>query len=158
MFFLACKIYLNKANINYAIFLKFLRREKMLKKLFLLLTACICFLSYPKNLIITFVYSNPEFIAMQNKTFKKFLQDDYEYVVFSDAPTEKEHEAINAMCAQLDVRCIRIPQNIHEYPYYLPLNMPQIYPNHQTPSNVRHVHCVQYALDNFCFDMMVSYC
>lgn len=124
----------------------------MLKKLFLLSISCIVFLSYPKNLIITFVYSNPEFIEMQHKTFKKFLQDDYEYIVFSDAPTEKGHEEINTTCAQLGVRCVRIPQNIHEYPYYLPLNTPEIYQNHQAPSNVRHVHCVQYALDNFCFD------
>lgn len=105
-----------------------------------------------KTLIITFSYSNPEFIPIQQKTFKHFMKDDYDFVVFSDAPTESGHKEIYDMCVQCDVACIRIPQHIHEYPYYLPLNMPQIYSNHTVPSNVRHVHCVQYSLNALGFD------
>ena len=37
-----------------------------------------------KILIITHNYNRPDFIEIQSATFKKFLQDDYEYVVFND--------------------------------------------------------------------------
>lgn len=72
--------------------------------------------------------------------------------MFSDAPTEEGHQKIAAKCKRYGIRCIRIPQYIHEEPYYLPLNLPQIYGNHTIPSNVRHVHCVQYSLDTLGFD------
>lgn len=105
-----------------------------------------------KVLIITYSYNNPEFIEMQNRTFKKFIRDDYEFVVFSDAPTEPGHKKIDEMCRKSNIKCIRVPQHIHEYPYYLPLTMPQIYTNHKVPSNVRHVHAIQYSLDTLGFN------
>ena len=108
--------------------------------------------TYAKVLIITYSYSNPEFIEIQHKTFKHFVKDPYEFVVFSDAPTEAGHKQIEAMCRQCGIACLRVPQHIHESPYYLPLNMPQIYPNHTVPSNVRHVHSVQYSLDTLGFN------
>ena len=107
---------------------------------------------HAKVLIITYNYNNPEFITMQHQTFKKFIEDEYEFIVFSDAPTESGHKQIDAMCTQCGIKCIRIPQQIHENPYYLPLNMPQIYHNHTVPSNVRHVHSVQYSLNTLGFD------
>lgn len=103
-----------------------------------------------KILIITHSYSHPEFIGIQSKTFKNFLKDDYEFVVFSDAPTEQGHEQINAACRESGIQCIRIPQEIHQPPYYLPLNMD--FPNRIIPSNVRHVHAVQYSLDKLGFN------
>lgn len=105
-----------------------------------------------KTLIITYNYDNPEFIKMQHYTFKRFVQDEYEFVVFSDAPTETAHNAIATMCKKYGIQCIRVPQHIHEDPYYLPLNIPEIYQNHITPSNVRHVHSIQYSLDVLGFD------
>ncbi len=39
-----------------------------------------------KVLIMTYVHSRPDFIELHDKTFKAFLKDDYEYVVFNDAP------------------------------------------------------------------------
>lgn len=122
----------------------------LVRSLFFML---VCFnVSYAKNLIITFCYNCPEFIEMQAKTFKRFVLDEYDYVVFSDAPHEQGHALIAQKCAELGVTCVRIPQSIHEHPYYLPLNMPEIYGNHQVPSNVRHVHCVQYSLNTIGFD------
>src|SRR5690349_14766837 len=91
--------------------------------------------THAKVLIITCNYSNPEFIPIQNETFKKFIQDEFEFVVFSDAPTEAGHILIATMCSRCEVKCIRVPQSIHEYPYYMPLNMPEIYQNKLTPSN-----------------------
>lgn len=118
----------------------------------ILFTLCIDSLMQAKTLIITYNYDNPEFIKMQHYTFKRFVQDEYEFVVFSDAPTETAHNAIATMCKKYGIQCIRVPQHIHEAPYYLPLNMPEIYQNHTTPSNVRHVHSIQYSLDVLGFD------
>ena len=117
-----------------------------------LLLLFLCNTVHAKILIITYSYSNPEFIEIQYKTFKYFMKDDYEFVVFSDAPTKSCHAEIETMCKKWGISCIRIPQKIHESPYYLPLNMPEIYPNHTIPSNVRHVHSVQYSLDTLGFD------
>ena len=108
--------------------------------------------AYAKVLIFTYAYSRPEFLAMQHKTFSKFIKDDYELIVFSDAPNEVGHQAIVEACNLLGIRCIRIPQHIHEYPYYLPLNMPEIYRDTKKPSNVRHVHAVQYSLNTLGFE------
>ncbi len=42
-----------------------------------------------KILIITHAHNRPEFIPLQDVTFKEFLKDDYEFVVFNDARDEK---------------------------------------------------------------------
>lgn len=114
---------------------------------FLLMNCC-----YAKVLIFTYAYCCPEFLEMQLKTFKKFIKDDFELILFSDAPTEEGHYKIADACNLVGVRCIRVPQHIHEYPYYLPLNMPQIYTDTKKPSNVRHAHAIQYSLDTIGFD------
>lgn len=89
---------------------------------------------------------------MQKNAFDKFVRDEFDFIVFSDAPTEIVHADIANVCAKNNVKCIRIPQKIHEEPFYLSLNMPELYSNHTTPSNVRHVHAVQYSLDKYGFD------
>lgn len=61
-----------------------------------------------KVLVFTYCYSNPEFIEMQNKTFDHFIQDDYEFIVFSDAPTEEGHKEILDVCRHSGVSCVRI--------------------------------------------------
>ena len=42
-----------------------------------------------KVLIFTYSYNKPEFIELQYKTFKKFLLDDHELIVFNDAIEKK---------------------------------------------------------------------
>lgn len=66
-----------------------------------------------KVLIITHSYTRPEFIAMQDRCFKAFLQDDYEFVVFNDAPNEEMQKKIEDACTSLAIRCIRVPQELH---------------------------------------------
>lgn len=70
-----------------------------------------------KILICTFSYNKPEFIELQYKTFKKFLQDDHEFVVFNDATEPNMIIKINQMCQSYNIKCIDIPQEIHERPY-----------------------------------------
>lgn len=65
-------------------------------------------------LIITHVHSRPDFIEIQHKTFKAFLKDDYEYVVFNDAPNQQMSSAMEQTCNKLNIRCIRVPQEMHK--------------------------------------------
>jgi hypothetical protein len=89
--------------------------------IFLLLTLLNCSnLTFSKNvLIMTYSYNRPDFIEIQNKIFKKFLKDDYTFVVFNDASQEEMANQITETCNKLNLPCIRIPQSIHEAPYLL---------------------------------------
>jgi hypothetical protein len=95
-----------------------------------------------KVLIFTYAYNRPDFVEIQHKTFKKFLTDDYEFIVFSDARSQDMKNSIKAICTQYGLKCIQIPQEIHDRPYL------QRWPgedyNHPT---VRNVNVVQYSLD-----------
>ena len=95
-----------------------------------------------KILIITHSYNRPDFIKIQNKTFKKFMKDEYEFIVFSDAADEEMNNEIINTCAQCNILCIRVPQEIHNRPYLTreagdPLHRP----------NIRHANVVQYSMD-----------
>lgn len=95
-----------------------------------------------KILIITHSFNRPDFIEIQAKTFQKFLKDDYEFVVFNDAPKEAMCQQINDTCAKLDISCVRIPQTVHTAPY-LPREKNDDF---QNPA-VRCANVVQYSLD-----------
>lgn len=99
-----------------------------------------------KVLIFTYSYNRPDFIEMQHKTFKKFLRDDYEFVVFNDAPATNMAAQIDHKCAELGIRCIRIPQYIHNLPY-LQRWKGEDY-NHPA---VRNCNVVQYSLNTLGF-------
>jgi len=71
-------------------------------------------------LVMTHCYNKPEYICYQQRTFQKFLKDDYEFVVFNDASSPAIAEQVQALCSSLQVRSIRVPQKIHKKPYYLP--------------------------------------
>jgi hypothetical protein len=100
-----------------------------------------------KVLIITHSYNRPDFIEIQYKTFAKFLQDDYEFVVFNDAKLRSIKNSIDKMCNKLGIRCIRIPQSIHDAPY-LPREPGENF-NHPC---IRCANVVQYSLDILGFD------
>ncbi|MBP9842005.1 MAG: hypothetical protein KBC64_06235 [Simkaniaceae bacterium] len=99
-----------------------------------------------KVLVITSAYNRPDFIELQDQTLKKFLKDDYEFVVFNDSPQPHMRQAIMDTCQRLGIQCINIPQSIHTKPYLKRLPGD----NFQTPS-VRNSNVVQYALDTMGF-------
>lgn len=68
------------------------------------------------TLIITHHFNRPDFIELQHKTLKAFMKSPYEFVVFNDAKTEELNNAIESICHDLDIKCIRIPQSIHSAP------------------------------------------
>jgi len=85
----------------------------LLKKLLLSLTLSPFLIAQDKVLIVTCSYSRPDFIEMQAKTFKAFMQDPYEFMVFDDAPDSATSEAIQTMCQKLSLGYQRIPQDVH---------------------------------------------
>lgn len=101
---------------------------------------------FGKVLVFTFAHNRPDFIQTQHLTLKKFLTDDYEFVVFNDASNEYNEQSINNMCCDYGIRCIRVPQEIHTYSY-LP-HEPEEDLSHPT---VRNVTVVQYSLDTLGF-------
>jgi len=128
-----------------------------------LLSLLACFQVYGKVRILTFHYNRPDFIEIQYKTFKKFLKDDHEIIVFSDAPTPELEEAIRVECEKYGITCIRFEQDWHyESSLITEIEQWEKMPNitgfaelgilkGRHPS-VRHCHVIQYALDNYGYD------
>lgn len=90
-----------------------------------------------KVLIMTHSYNRPDFIEIQARTLQASLQDEYEYVVFNDAPEEHMQHQIEQMCQKLGIRCIRVPQYLHK---------------EANNTSTRHVRGIQYSLDTIGYD------
>lgn len=100
-----------------------------------------------KVYIFTYAFNRPDFIEIQYKTFKKFLKDDYEYIVFNDATDVSKRNEIESMCASLGVTCINIPQYIHSLPY-----LKRFPGEDKNSASVRNCNVVQYSLDTLGFN------
>ncbi len=87
-------------------------------RLFLIFFALNSFFIDAKILLFTYSYNRPDFIEMQYKTFKKFLLDDYEFIVFNDATEKTMFNQINQVCEKYNIKCISIPQEIHTSQFY----------------------------------------
>jgi hypothetical protein len=100
-----------------------------------------------KLLVITHAYKRPDFIALQEKTFRAFLKDDYEFVVFNDATDRDIFLLIQETCAKFNLRCIPIPQEIHASPY-----LPRVPGEAYDHPVIKCANVVQYSLDRIGFD------
>jgi hypothetical protein len=120
--------------------------------------------------ILTFHCNDANFIDLQYKTFKKFMLDDYELIVFNDARTDEHEKTIRERCEKYGIQCVRYEQEWHDtdplnYQIYLQIQDPGFVHAHisvpvhplddktvrgiaHQPS-VRHCHVIQYSLDNF---------
>ncbi len=118
--------------------------------LFFLFVFCSVQSVFSKILIIVPVYNRPDFIEYQHKTFKKFLKDEYELVIFYDAKNSNMAWSIESVCKKYLLRCIRIPQKIHNQPY---LERPATgFSSCYQTAWVRNSYVVQYALNTVGFD------
>jgi len=65
---------------------------------YLFLTILLTLFTNPKDkvLVLTCAFNRPDFIELQYKTFKAFLNDDYEFVVFNDANNRSTYLKIHA--------------------------------------------------------------
>ena len=73
--------------------------------------------------IITSVVNNPVFIEIQYYTLKKYMQCDYEFIVFNDAKDFPDYtngydvtikQQITDLCEKLYIKCINIPNENHK--------------------------------------------
>lgn len=64
-----------------------------------------------KILIVTPTANHPEYITLQDQCFKKYLQDDYEFIIFNDARDLTMQAEIDGVCASLDIKSIHMPQD-----------------------------------------------
>lgn len=118
--------------------------------------------------LFTFHYNRPEFIEYQYATFKKFLLDDYEWIVINDAPNVDQEKAIREVCEKYGVKCVRYEQDWHKTDpindwictnvnshkknswFNFPLKNGILDPDAVSQQcSVRHSHLIQYALENF---------
>lgn len=113
--------------------------------LFLLLLL-VSFSTKSQILVFTYSYNRPDFIEIQYKTLKKFLLDEYEFIVFNDASDPHLEKEINETCSKLEIKCIRIPQIIHSLPY-----LPRMRGEDLNYPTVRNVNVVQYSLNKMGF-------
>lgn len=95
---------------------------------------------FSKILILIPVFNRPDFIELQCKTFKKFLKDDdYEIIYFNDANNSKMEESIRQTCEKYNVKCVRVPQTLHQ----------EIRQNNLATASFRHGNVLQFAYSNF---------
>lgn len=65
-----------------------------------------------KVAIYTLADQRPDFIEPQYQTFKKFISDEYEYIVLNNAISSKKRRAeINDICTRLNIRCIEVKKD-----------------------------------------------
>jgi len=74
--------------------------------------------------VITPVVNNPVFIEIQYLTLKKYLKNDFEFIIFNDAKDFPDYtnggditlkNKIIEKCKELNIKCININNNHHRY-------------------------------------------
>lgn len=141
----------------------------MIKKTLFIFLFFFSFLS-AKVRLMTFHYNRPDFLEMQIKLLKKFILDDYELIVFNDAPRPESAQAIENVCQKYDVQCVRYLQDWHnnhpltykvlsqiEDPSLLGSYLGGMHKGQEAHSiagngSMRHCHVIQFALDYFGYD------
>ncbi|HSX10879.1 MAG TPA: hypothetical protein VLF94_04095 [Chlamydiales bacterium] len=115
--------------------------------------------------ILTFHYNQADFVEMQYKALRKFLEDDFELIVFNDARTPDNEQGIKAACDKHGIKCVRFEPEWH---FSDPLNsylQSRLQEKSTVPiwgwnastsiteiannPSVRHSHVIQYALDHY---------
>jgi len=120
---------------------------------------------HAKIRFLTFHFNRPDFIELQYKTLKRFIEDDYELIVFNDANTKEREEGVRSMCEKYGITCIRFEPEWHtenplNHQILRDLTHPSLIHSHisfggknlagiSQQLSVRHCHVIQYALDNF---------
>jgi hypothetical protein len=65
-----------------------------------------------KITIYTLADKRPDFIAVQHASFKKFIKDEYEFIVLNNAMgSRKRTEEIYRICEELHIKCIKVKKD-----------------------------------------------
>src|SRR5712671_5707704 len=84
-----------------------------MKWLLLTFTSIFIVQTFASVRILTFHYNQAEFIEIQYRALQKFLRDDFELIVFNDANTLENEKAIEHICCELGIKCVRFEQQWH---------------------------------------------
>lgn len=112
-----------------------------IRLLIFLLTLVATNASFAQLLVFSYFSSEPEFVGLQYKAFRKFLPK-HRYIVFNDAFDKKDRTAIKLECKRHDIECINVPKTIHKISYP---PLPQI--NQKLDIFVRKAVTLQFALE-----------
>ena len=91
-----------------------------MKKIFCSLFICLATCCYGKVTIYSHYYNRPDFIQIQKETFEKFMQNEFELIIFEDSHKAAISKEIKEECKRLGLQYIRVPNWVFERPY-LPL-------------------------------------
>lgn len=67
-----------------------------------------------KITIFSFAVNDKFPIDIAYRQFKKYLKDDFEYVLFNDADNPEMERSINTITANNNIKCVKVPQSIHK--------------------------------------------
>lgn len=111
----------------------------------------------------TFIYSThfnmPEYIDLQLKSFKKYFNKDFEFIIINDAKNEGDltnfnqpdlEDKINNICIKNNIKCIRFPQEYHKNRKILFPNTKEIstdHPSARTSCTVQY--CINHFIENY---------
>lgn len=107
------------------------------------------------TLFIATYYNNPQFIEWQYKSFKKYVEDDFDFTVLDDSEDSTRsiisngsaREEIRNECIKYGARHLPVPQSIHAYEMhggYVPNENPTV--NHPTE---RHQALMRWLFRNY---------
>lgn len=63
--------------------------------------------------IFSFAVNNKFPIDIQYRQFKKYLKEDFEFILFNDAFEDQAEKDINTITSYNNISCVRVPQRIH---------------------------------------------
>ena len=107
------------------------------------LIACLGFSTiHTKVLIFHYAFNRPDFIKLQYLTLKTFLEEDFDMMVFNDAKDAKNSLELEKACNELNIACIRVPQEIHS-------KKPRVRGQDNSLSSTRHCNVINYSLVNY---------
>jgi hypothetical protein len=52
-------------------------------------------------------------IDIAHRQFKKYMKEDFEFILFNDAMDVQSEQNINMICSYNNIKCVRVPQHIH---------------------------------------------
>jgi len=63
--------------------------------------------------IFSFAVNDKFPLDIMYRQFKKFLKEDFEFILFNDAYDPEMEKSINTVTSYNNIKCVRVPQNIH---------------------------------------------
>lgn len=65
--------------------------------------------------IFAFAVNDKFPIDIVKRQYEKFLKDDYEFIIFNDAPNAKMQNNIEIITKHNNIKCVNVPQNMHKH-------------------------------------------